>query len=138
LIDGEKINVPEVSCNFFVINVSKGSKFSRIFILHNSRCQVLCGSCKKIAIFTSLLLYFFGPSRSLVTAILSVEIWVPFKPVLGDVRNVAHFNYLSCKDSIKPSLQFSFNFVVINASEGSPFYKMFLIVSNLRAEYSIV
>jgi hypothetical protein len=34
-------------------------------------------------------------------------------------RDVVHFHYPSCTDSIKPSLQFSCNFVVINASEVS-------------------
>jgi hypothetical protein len=36
------------SCNFVVINASNGSLCFQIFILHNSRCQVLCGSCKKL------------------------------------------------------------------------------------------
>jgi hypothetical protein len=37
--------------------------------------------------------------------------------MLNCVRDVAH--YPSCTDSIKPSLHFSCNFVVINASKGS-------------------
>jgi hypothetical protein len=37
------------------------------------------------------------------------------------VRDLALIHYPSCTDSIKPSLQFSRNFVVINASEGSHF-----------------
>jgi hypothetical protein len=45
----------------------------------------------------------------------------PLKPVLGGVRDVAPIHYPSCTDSIKPSLQFLCNFVVINASEGSLF-----------------
>jgi hypothetical protein len=58
-------------------------------------------------------------------ALLSVENGVPLKPVLGDVRDVAHFHYPSGTDSIKSSLQFSCNFVVINASEGSLCFKIF-------------
>jgi hypothetical protein len=37
--------------------------------------------------------------------------------VQGDVRDVALFNYPSCTDSIKPSLQCLCNFIVIKASE---------------------
>jgi hypothetical protein len=67
--------------------------------------------------FTSLLLYFSGPSGSLMPELLSVENLVPLKPVLGGVRDVACFHYPPCTDSIKQSLQFFCNFVVINASE---------------------
>jgi hypothetical protein len=42
-----------------------------------------------------------GPSGSLMTAILSVENWVPLEPVLGGDMDVAHFHYPSCADSIK-------------------------------------
>jgi hypothetical protein len=57
---------------------------------------------------------------------LSVENLGPLKPVLGGVRDVARMHYPSCTDSIKPSLQFSCNFVVINASEGSLCFQIFL------------
>jgi hypothetical protein len=99
----------------------------QIFILHNSRCQVPCGSCKKLPpYFTYVLLYFSGPSGSLMPALWSVENWVPLKPVLGGVRDVARIHYPSCTDSIKPSVQFSCNFVVINASKGT-FFQIFLL-----------
>jgi hypothetical protein len=61
----------------------------------------------------------------LMPALLSVKNWVPVKPVLGGVKDVARIHYPSCTDSIKPSLQFSCNFVVINASEGSHFFPEF-------------
>jgi hypothetical protein len=66
-----------------------------------------------------------GPSGSgsLMPTLLSVENWVPLKPVLGGVRAVALIHYPSCTDSIKPSLQFSSNFVAINASE----YQIFIL-----------
>jgi hypothetical protein len=64
----------------------------------------------------------------LMPALLSVENWVPLKPVLGGVRDVALIPYPSCTDSIKPSLQFSCNFVVINASEGSLCFQIFITV----------
>jgi hypothetical protein len=54
------------------------------------------------------------PSEALITTKEQ-----PLKPVLGGVRDVAHIQYPSCTDSIKPSLQFLCYFVVINASEGS-------------------
>jgi hypothetical protein len=41
------------------------------------------------------------------------------------VRDVALIHSSSCTDSIKPSLQFSCNFVVINASEGSLCFHIF-------------
>jgi hypothetical protein len=36
----------QFSYNFVVINAFGGSLCFKIFILYNSRCQVLCGSCK--------------------------------------------------------------------------------------------
>jgi hypothetical protein len=44
--------------------------------------------------------------------------------VLRGVSDVARIYYPSCTDSIKPSLQFSCNFIVINASEGSLCYQI--------------
>jgi hypothetical protein len=120
------------SWNFVVINASEGSLCFLIFILHNSRCQVLCGSCKKLPRTSLQLLYFSGPSGSLMPALLSVENWVPLKPVLGGVRDVARIHYRSCTDSIKPSLQFSWNFVVINASEGSLCFQIFIFGNNIE------
>jgi hypothetical protein len=66
-----------------------------------------------------------GSSGSLMPTLLSVENRVPLKPVLGGVRDVALNQYLSCTDSIKPSLQFSCNFVVMNASGGSLCFQIF-------------
>jgi hypothetical protein len=109
----------QFSCKFVVINASEGSLCFQIFILHNSRCQVPRDSCKKY--FTSVLLYFTG------TALLSDENWVPLKPVLGGVRDVALVHYPSCTDSIKPSLQFSGNSFVINASEGSLCFQILIV-----------
>jgi hypothetical protein len=74
------------------------------------------------------LLYFSGPSVSLMPALLSVENWVPLMPVLGAVRDVALIYYPSCTDSNKPSLQFLCNFVVINASEGSLCFQIFIFI----------
>jgi hypothetical protein len=42
------------------------------------------------------------------------------------VRDVARIHYPSCTDSIKPNLQFCCNFVVINASEGSLCFQIFV------------
>jgi hypothetical protein len=41
------------------------------------------------------------------------------------VRDVAPIHYPSCTDSVKPSLQFSCNFVVINSFDGSICFKFF-------------
>jgi hypothetical protein len=75
-----------------------------------------------------MLLYFSGSSGSLMPALLSVENWVPLKPVLG---GVALIHYPSCTDSIKPSLQFLCNFVMINASERSLCFQIFIIISKI-------
>jgi hypothetical protein len=50
---------------------------------------------------------------------------IELKLVLGGMRDVALFRYPSCTDSNKPSLQFSCNFNVIDASEGLPFFSRF-------------
>jgi hypothetical protein len=60
---------------------------------------------------------FSGPSGSLMPALFGVENWVPLKPVLAGVRDVALLHYPSCIDSNKQRLQFCCNIVVINASE---------------------
>jgi hypothetical protein len=62
----------------------------------------------------------------LMPALLSVENWVSLKPVLWGMRDVARIHYPSCTDSIKPSVQFSCNFVVINASKLSFCFKIIL------------
>jgi hypothetical protein len=73
----------------------------------------------------TLLIYVSGPSGSFMPALLSVENWVSLKPVLWGLRDVAHFHYPSCPDSVKPNLQFSCNFVEINISEGSLCFQTF-------------
>jgi hypothetical protein len=69
------------------------------------RCSV--ASVKVASHFTSVLLYFSGPSRLLIPADLAV------------VRDVAPFQNPYCTDSIKPSLQFSSSFAVYIDSDGS-------------------
>jgi hypothetical protein len=106
----------ETVVSIVVMNAAEGSLCFKIFILHNSRWQVLCGSCKKLLYFTSVLLYLSGLLGSLMPALLSVEKWVPLKPVLGSVRDVARIHYPSGTDSIKSNLQLSCNVTVIIAS----------------------
>jgi hypothetical protein len=89
------------------------------------KCCVAAVKSYPVLHFSVQLLYFSGPSGSLMSARLSVENWVPLQPVLGDVRDVASIHYPSCTDSIKPSLQFSCNFVMIYASEGSLCFQIF-------------
>jgi hypothetical protein len=69
----------------------------------------------------SVLLYFSGPSRSLMPALLSVEHWQLSTAQTGAMwREGCCTHYSSYIDSIKPSMQFSRTFIVINASsEGS-------------------
>jgi hypothetical protein len=75
-------------------------------------------------------LLFFPESLSLgIDAFTNIHIHIPNSwplLVLGGVRDFALIHYPSCTDSIKPSLQFSCNFVVINASEGSLCFQIFL------------
>jgi hypothetical protein len=73
---------------------------------------------------------FSGPSGSLMPALLSVENLVPLKPVLGGMRDIALIHN-PCKDSIKLRLQFSCNFVVSNAPEGSLCFQIFFTLYNL-------
>jgi hypothetical protein len=70
---------------------------------------------------------FSGLSGSLNPALLSVENWVPHKTVLGGERDVAFIHYPSCITTIKQGLQFSCNFIAINASKGSFFFQMFIL-----------
>jgi hypothetical protein len=58
-----------------------------------------------------------GPSGSLMQSLFSVENWVPLKPVLG-AWGMLHLYINPRTHSIKPNLQCSCYFVVINASEG--------------------
>jgi hypothetical protein len=69
---------------------------------------------------------------SVVIFFLSFDIIVtrkaPLKPVQEGVSDVAPFHYPSRTDSIKASLQFSCNFAVFNAFEGSLFSKHLYII----------
>jgi hypothetical protein len=51
---------------------------------------------------------------------------------LGGMGDVARIHYPSCTYSIKPSQQFSCNFVVINASEGSFCFQIFNFNKNFN------
>jgi hypothetical protein len=72
-------------------------------ILHNSSCQMLCGSCKKLPRTSLQCFYIFLVLKD--HWLLRVENWVALNPVLGGVRDVAPIHYPSCTDSIKRSLQ---------------------------------
>jgi hypothetical protein len=81
-----------------------------------------------------VLLYFSGPTGSLVPALLSVENWVPLKLVPGVVRDVALIHYPLCTDSIKPSLQFSCYLIVIHAFDGSLCFQVLHSMRNGRVK----
>ena len=88
---------------------------------------MLCSGRKKSArLYLSVVIFFwsfwsFGINDS---NIFSVENWIPHRPMLGDVRDVALLHYISWTDSIKQSLQFSFiNFGLI-ALERSTFSRI--------------
>jgi hypothetical protein len=85
-----------------------------------------------------VLSYFSGPSGSSSPALLRVENRVPLKPVIGVVRDVAFFHYPSCTDSIKPSLQFSCNFGVFNATRGSLLSDIYLVYLVWKNNYLFV
>jgi hypothetical protein len=57
--------------------------------------------------------------------------------VLGGVRDVALIHYPSWTDSIKPSLQFLCNFVVINASEESLCFQIFFTLPGSCVIYTL-
>jgi hypothetical protein len=99
---------------------------SRFFYFATAGVKCCVAAVKSCPVLHFSVVIFSGPSGSLIPALLSVENWVPIKPVLGGVRDVARIHYLSCTDSIKPSLQFLCYFVVINASEESLCFQNFL------------
>jgi hypothetical protein len=78
------------------------SRFLYFLYTAGIKCYVV--AVKGCPYFTSVLLYFAGPSGSLTQALLSIECWVMLKPVLGGIRDVAHVYYPSCTDSTKRSL----------------------------------
>jgi hypothetical protein len=109
-------------CNFYVIllwlMLPRDNFVSRI--LYFTKAGVTCrpAAVKSCPVLHFSVVIFSGPSGSLMPTLSSVENWVPLKPVLGGVRDVARTHYPSCTDSIKPSLQFLCYFVVLDASEG--------------------
>ena len=66
--------------------------------------------------FISELLYFFWS--------LSIENWIPLKPVLGGHERCCTFHYLSWTDLIKPSIQFSFLDFALVPLEGYTFTRL--------------
>jgi hypothetical protein len=115
----------QFSCNFVVINASDGSLCFQNFMLYN-RCKVACGSCKKLS-RTSLQCCYIFWSFGIIDA-STIKCWELSTAQIGarGVRDVALIYYPSCSDSIKPSLQFICNFVVINTSEGSLCFQNFI------------
>jgi hypothetical protein len=99
---------------------------SRILCFTTAGVKCRVAAVKSCPVLHFSVVIFSCPSGSLMPALLSVENWVPLKPVLGGVMDVALIYYPSCTDSIKPSQQFSCNFVVINAFEGSLCFQNFL------------
>jgi hypothetical protein len=65
-------------------------------------------------VFHFSVVIFFWSFGIIDASTIIVEKWVPLKPVLEGGRDVVRFHYPSCTDSIKPSLQLSWYFVVIN------------------------
>jgi hypothetical protein len=99
-----------------VINASEGLPFH--ITTAGGKCREAAVNSCPVLHFSIVFVCFFGIID--FPALLSVENRVPLKPVLGDVRDIAFFHYTACTDSIKRSLHFSCNFVVINALDGSP------------------
>jgi hypothetical protein len=97
------------------------------FLYFTTACVKCCVAVVKSCAVLHFSVVIFGPSGPLILTLESVEYWVPPKPVLWDVRNVALFHHPSFTDSIKPSLQFLCNFIVVEASEGSHFIQVFIM-----------
>ena len=86
--------------------------FTRILVCTAAGVKCCVAALKSRHKYISVLLYFF-----LVLGIndyntFSIGNRVPLKPVLGAVRDVALFHYLSWTNSIKPSLHISFFILV--------------------------
>jgi hypothetical protein len=71
--------------------------------LYLTRAGVECcvQAVKRCPVLRFSIFIFFGSSGSLNPTLLGDENWVPLKPVLGGMRDVALFHYTSCTDSIK-------------------------------------
>jgi hypothetical protein len=125
---GNKFNHVKWVLNSFVeINASEGSLCFQIFILHNSRCQVPCGSCKSCPVLHFSVVIFFWSLGIIDTS--TIKCWELSTAQAGTrgVRDVALI------------LQFLCNFVLINASEGSlcsqilKYRKFFLLLKDYIA-----
>jgi hypothetical protein len=100
--------IQQFSCNFAVLNVSKGSLFSD-FQRHNNRCEVLCGSRKSKLPHSTI--------QSVVIFFWSFR--VPLKTVLKGVRDVALFSFPHVQSQSVSSIVMKFR--CFNASNGSFF-----------------
>jgi hypothetical protein len=72
----------------------------------------------RLGLIKSVVHFFFWSFRIIDAS--TIKCWEMSTAQVGTrgVRDVAHIHNPSCTDSIKPRLQFSWNFVVINASGG--------------------
>jgi hypothetical protein len=106
---------------FFLVK----SHFIQIFIHHNNRRQVLWVAVKSCPVLHFSTVIFSSPSWSLILTLLSVENWVPLKPVL-EARG-----HEGC-------CTFSWNVVVVNASEESHTWSRFFFLKRHRYYFIIV
>jgi hypothetical protein len=120
-------------CDFVVNYAFEESPFFQIFTLNQSRCRVLCASCKKVP-HTSLQCIFwsFGIIDSNTFG------WWKLSTAKDGARGLAMgcctFSLSLMYRLNQTSLQFSCNFVEISASEGSPFSEIFILY-NSRCQF---
>ena len=107
------------------------SYFASSFVRKLMTCVKCCvAAVKSYPDFISLLLYFFWSFGINDYNTFSIENWIPLKPVLGGVRDLALF-IIS-----REQTQFSFLYFGLVALQGSTFYHNFeLINSNYSLEY---
>jgi hypothetical protein len=116
----------QFSCNFVVINASEGSLCFQILYFTTAGVKCCVTAVKSCPVLHFCVVMFFW-SFGIIDA-SPIKCWELSAAQAGarGVRDVARIHYPSCTDSIKPSLQFSCYFVVINASEGSLCFQIFI------------
>jgi hypothetical protein len=117
----------QFSCNFVVINASEGSLCSRFLYFTTAGVKCCVAAVKSCLVLHFSIVIFFWPFGIIDAS--TIKCWELSTAQVGakGVRDVARIHYPTFTDTIKPSLQFSCNFVVINASEGSLFFKIFIL-----------
>jgi hypothetical protein len=98
--------------------------FFRFLYITTASVKCRVAAVKSWPYFTLMLLYISGPHE--------LKIEYSSSRCQGTLGKLQLFHCPSCSDSIKPSLQFLYNFVVIDASERSLFLQILYVFCILK------